>query len=317
MARELYPGGHRYHLRVGGSAATVERLSRDDLLRFYREVYAPAGAALVVVGDVTADAVRPSLERTFGGWTGSTGRHPAPAEAPQVPSTRIVLVDRPGAEQSEIRVARVGPPRTAEDYVEAVVLNTLLGGSFTSRLNQNLRETHGYTYGAGSSFDWRLGPGPVVAGAAAQTTVTDSSVVEFLHELSRIRGAPPSREETEKTERYVALSFPGQFETTSDVAARVADLVVYGLPEDFYDTFVRRVQEVSPEEIRETAGRYLDPDASLIVVVGDAERIGAGLAALGVGPVERLTVEQVMGPPPRIPAGGAAGAGSDSAADES
>jgi zinc protease len=310
LAAALYPQAHRYHLRTGGTAATVGRLSRDDLLGFYRQVYSPSNAALVVAGDVTAESLRPALEAAFGSWRGPIVQRASLPPAPQVEKTRVVLVDRPGSEQSEIRVARVGPPRTTEDYVRLEVLDTLLGGSFTSRLNANLRETHGYTYGAGSVVDWRLGPGPVLAGAAVHSAVTDSSVAEFLKELGRIRDEPPTSEETERAERYVALSLPAEFETTRDVAERVAEQVVYDLPDDFYDTFVRRVLEVTPEQIQETARRYLDPDASLIVVVGDAANVAAGLARLGVASVERRSVEQVMGPPPRLAGGGQEGSGS-------
>lgn len=303
LAAELYPERHRYHRRVGGTAASVERITRDDLLRFYRREYSPANAALVVAGDVTAEALRPALEAAFGGWRGPRVERPALPPAPQVERTRIVLVDRPGSEQSEIRVARVGPPRTTADYVRFEVLNTLLGGSFSSRLNANLREAHGYTYGAGSVFDWRAGPGPVLAGAAVQTAATDSSVTEFLRELRRIRDETPPADEVEKAERYVALSFPGQFETTRDLAERMLELVVYGLPPDFYDTFVRHVLEVTPAEVQAAARAALDPDASLIVVVGDAARVSPGLAKLGFGPLERRSVEQVMGPPPKVAGG--------------
>jgi zinc protease len=215
-----------------------------------------------------------------------------------------VLVDRPGSEQSEIRVARVGPPRSTSDYVRLVVLNTMLGGPFSSRLNQNLRETHGYVYHANSFFDFRRGPGPFVALAPAQTASTDSAVVEFLRELRRIRAETPPAEEVEKAQRYVALSFPSQFETTSDVAARVAELVVYDLPDDFYDTFVERVSAVTAQDVQAAARRYLDPERSLVVVVGDAAKVRPGLQGLGVGKVEQLTVEQVMGPRPRVAGGG-------------
>jgi predicted Zn-dependent peptidase len=247
--------------------------------------------------------LRPALERAFGGWQGGTvQRRPAPP-APQVAGTRIVLVDRPGSDQSEVRVARLAPARTTPDYVPLEVLNTLLGGSFTSRLNVNLRETHGYTYGAGTAIDWRLGPGPMGAGAAVQTAVTDSALVEILREFRRIRDETPSADEVGKTERYVALSFPGEFETTGDVTDRIAELVVYDLAADFYDTFVAKVLDVSAGQVQETARTYLDPGANLIVVVGDAAKLGAGLEKLGLGPVERRSVEDVMGPPPAFEGG--------------
>ena len=301
LTGELYPETHRYRTRAGGTAATIERLEREDLERFYREHYVPGNAALVVVGDVGEEELRPLLEAAFADWRGAGPPGRALPEAPQVERTRIVLVDRPASEQSEVRIARVGPPRSTEDYVRIVVLNTLLGGSFTSRLNQNLREAHGYAYGAGSAFDLRLGPGPVLASAPVHTAVTDSAVVEFLRELRRVREETPGAEEVEKAKRYVALSFPSRFETTREVAARLAELVVYDLPEDFYDTFVERVSAVTPEEVQATARSYLDPDASLIGVVGDAAAIRPGLAGLGLGDLELLTIQDVMGPPPRIP----------------
>jgi zinc protease len=300
QAAALYPGGHRYHARVGGTAETVARLGRQDLEDFYRRHYAPDNAALIVVGDVTAGDIRLRLEAVFGSWRARVqGRNPL-ANAPQVERTRIVLVDRPGSEQSEIRLVRLGPPRSTEDYVQLVVTNTLLGGTFSSRLNQNLREAHGYVYHAGSAFDFRAGPGPFMAGAAAQTAVTDSAVVEFLRELRRIRDERPADEEVEKAKRYVALSFPAEFETTTDVAARIAELVIYQLPGDFYDTFVEDVNGVTADDVQAAARSYLDPESVVIVVVGDAAKIRPGLERLGLGKIRQLSIDQVMGPQPKI-----------------
>lgn len=303
LAGALYPETHRYHQTVGGTSQTIGKLRREDLVRFFQENYGPANAALIVVGDVTAETIRPRLEAAFGDWRGKGAERTPLPDAPQVSKTHVVLVDRPGSEQSEIRVARLGPPRSTADYVRLVVLNTLLGGAFTSRLNQNLRETHGYVYHANSTFDFRVGPGPFLALAPAHTAVTDSAVVEFLRELRRIREEEASTGEVEKAKRYLALSFPAEFETTADVAGKLAELVIYDLPQDFYDTFVERVSAVTAQEVRAAATTYLDTEASVILVVGDAARVRAGLEGLGVGEVEQLTIEQVMGPPPQIGSG--------------
>jgi predicted Zn-dependent peptidase len=191
-------------------------------------------------------------------------------------------VDRPGAAQSEIRVGRVAVDRATPDYFPLTVLNTVLGGSFTSRLNSTLREEKGYTYGAGSGFSMRTEPGPFVASAAVHTPVTDSAVVEFLREIRRIREEPVPEEELERAKRYVALRQPQRFETVGDVAARLSEMVLYELPADYWAEYVERTLAVDAAEVQRVAREHLDPDRMIVVVAGDRAVIEAPLRALGM-----------------------------------
>ena len=184
-----------------------------------------------------------------------------------------------------IRIGHVGPARSTPDWYALEVLNTILGGAFTSRLNQNLRETHGYTYGAFSQFAARRLAGAFVALASVVTAKTDSSLVEFLKELRRIRDEPVPDAELAKAKAYVTLGLPGDFETTGGAAARFRDVLGYGLPLDYYDRYIERVGAVTAVDVQRVARQYIDPDHFDIVVVGDKAQIEAGIKALNEGPI--------------------------------
>ena len=280
----VYGDAHPY-----GRLPAVEstrRMDRAALDGFHRRHYRPAGSTLILVGDVDPEALHPVVERAFGGWSGTTAPPPALPGAPAPERTTLYLVDKPGAAQSEIRIGHVGVPRSHPDYFPLVVLNTVLGGSFTSRLNTNLREVHGYAYGAGSSFSFRRGAGPFTASSAVFTAKTDSAVIEFFRELRRIREEAVPADELERAKRYVALGLPRRFETTADVAAQVAELEVHGLSLDLYNDYVARVLAVTPADVRRVAGEYLRPDRAVVVVVGDLQQIEPRLRLLDLGPVE-------------------------------
>jgi len=223
---------------------------------------------------------------------------PALPAASQLASRQVFVVDKPGAAQSEIRIGWIGVARSTPDYFPLVVLNTILGGSFTSRLNQNLREEHGYTYGAGSSFAMRLAPGPFVAGAGVQTDKTAEAVAEFLSEFEGILKPVPAEELT-KARSYVAYSFPGEFETTRDVARRVEEMATYRLPDGYFSEYVQRILTVTGAELQRVAKQYIQPGRFAVVVVGDRKAVEQPLRALKLGPVKVLTVDDVMGPAPR------------------
>lgn len=268
------------------STAAVRRFDREALRSFHRAFYRPGSTTLVLVGDVDAATVHPMVERAFGGWQG--GEAPAfPAlNAPAGAARRVFLIDKQGAAQSEIRIGHPGVARSHPDYFPLLVLNTVLGGSFTSRLNSNLREAHGYSYGAGSSFATRRGAGPFTAGAAVVTAKTDSALIEFFRELDRIRAEPVSQDELDRAKKYVALGLPRNLETTSALAGSLADLAVHGLDASFYDSYVQRVMAVTAEDLRRVASQYVRPGEAVVVVVGDLKAIEPGVRALGLGPVE-------------------------------
>src|SRR4249920_3022677 len=243
FARVLFGVEHRYGTPLSGTAETIKAFTTDDLRAFYQSVFRPDNAAMLVVGDVKPDTVVPMLEKQFGSWRPSGSAAP-PVKFPPVdqPATRTVyLVDKPGAPQSQIRIGWIGVPRATPDYFPLVVMNTILGGSFSSRLNMNLREQHGYTYGASSTFDMRASAGPFVAAAGVQTDKTAEALKEFFNELNGILQAVPA-DELARAKNYVALRYPSSFETTGDISRRLEDALIFHLPDDYFSKYVQSIQ---------------------------------------------------------------------------
>lgn len=287
FAEELYGDLHPYGTSPSGTEASIGRFERDALVGFYRTHYHPANAFLVVVGDVDPSSLLPQLESAFGGWAPAPVVAPALPPLPPVPeAARIRVVDKPGAPQSEIRVGQVGPARSTPDYFALVLMNTILGGSFTSRLNMALREERGYTYGAGSRFDFRLGPGPFLAASAVHTDVTDDAVSVFLEEIRRIRDERVLEGELERARNFLALGMPRTLETTEEIARRLAEIELFALGDDYLERWTERIRVVDASDVERVARRYLDPDRASVVVVGDRARVEEPLERLGVGAVE-------------------------------
>ena len=285
FSRALYGDKHPYGYPAVGNEASIRAVSVDDLTRFHDAYFTASNAAIVVVGDVTPAALLPKLEAAFGTWASGAAPKLALPPAKQVARREVLLVDKPGAPQSEIRVGAMGAARQTEDYYAIVVMNTILGGSFTSRLNQNLREDKGYTYGAGSSFAFRPAPGPFVASSAVQTEVTDKALAEFFKEFAGIRRPIPVEEIT-RAENYEALGYPAGFQSVDDIAGSIAELVEYGLPLDYLNHYVARILGVPPAQVEAAARKYVDPNRMIVVVVGDRAKIQPELEKLGLGPVE-------------------------------
>jgi predicted Zn-dependent peptidase len=297
----VFGDAHPYGRRTTGTEASLRAFTPDDLRRFHQTYFRPDDAALVVVGDITAAQILPKLEATFGKWTVSGGVAAAPRwpEATQVGARQVFLADKPGAAQTEVIIGRVGVPRTTADYYALTVMNTALGGSFTSRLNQNLREEKQYTYGAFSSFQYDKLPGPFLASASVQTAVTDKALTEFMKELTRIR-AGVSVDELTRAKNYVALRFPGRFQSITTIARQLGDLVIYDLPLDYYNNYVQHIQAVTAADVRRVANQYIDPNRMVVVLVGDRSKIEAGVRALKLGPMRTLTIDEVLGPAPVV-----------------
>ena len=293
--RMLFGPTHRYGTSANGLPAAIESLTAADLQTFYRAHYRPDNATLIVVGDVTTASIMPLLEKAFGGWK-TQGVAPLVAEvplAPQLKTRHIYLVDKPDAPQSQIRIGWIGVPRSTPDYAALEVLNTILGGSFTSRLNQNLRETHGYSYGASSAFDMRRSAGPFLAAAGVQSDKTAPAVQEFFNELNGIV-KPITDAELQKAKNYVALGFPAEFETTGDLARKLEELVIYNLPDTTYSDFVAAVNKVTASELQRLAARYIQPDKMAVVVVGDVKSIEGPIRQLGLGPVTVVSIDELF-----------------------
>ncbi len=290
--RMVYGGQHPYGRPLPGTIASVESIAVDDLRGFYERYYRPNNGVLIVVGDVDPKTLLPGLEHAFGSWKAQ----PVPADAggaPPRPPDRgvaVYLVDKPGAAQSEIRIGHAGTARTTSpDYYALLVMNTVLGGLFTSRINLNLRERRGYTYGARSAWSFRRGDGPFVASAGVFTAKSDSAITEFLRELGDIRGPrPASVEEVELAKNALVRSHPRRLETNDGVAGVLAELALFGLPESEISELNTRVAAVTPDEATRVAEKYISPENFSVVVVGDLAKIRPGIEALQLGPVKVL-----------------------------
>jgi predicted Zn-dependent peptidase len=294
--QSVFAATHPYHRSTQGDSATVAVFDSAAVRRFYEAAMRPERSSLFVVGDVAEADVRRLLAQHLGSWR-ATGpalplpRGPVTSEHPA--STRVHLVDKPGAAQSVIILGWPGVERTSNDYAALTVMNTILGGSFSSRLNTNLRETKGYSYGAGSGFSWRVIPGPFSASSQVRTNVTDSSLVEFFRELRAIRDARVPAVELERAKAYVEFNIPGTLESTTQVASQMAQLDVFGLTLEELPRLASQVRAVTAEDVQRVAQKYLTPDRAHIVVVGDLSAVRPGIEALNLGPIDVMAVSVI------------------------
>jgi zinc protease len=272
--------------------AALEHMSLDDVRDFHRRAYQPAHAVLIVVGDLSHDQAHADALVAFGTWVPEPAaeRLPPPGlDDPGRAAHRLLLVDRPGAAQSELRIGHVAVSRRTPDYHALVVANLVLGGQFVSRLNMNLREQRGYTYGARSWFEFRLGPGPFQMSASVQTEVTASAIVEAVAEMTSLSAARPiTATELETARATLTKGYPRNFETADQIARSVAQLALYELPDDYFATFVPRVAALDLSAVQAAASRNLHPERLVTLVVGDAERVAPTLDVLDVGPPVRI-----------------------------
>ena len=283
--RLTYAEGVPYGRPLSGTAESVGPFSPDAAANFVAACYRPKGSGVVVVGDVDAGQVRSLVETHFGEWTGrSEHRHEIYAE-PRTRERGIVVVHRADAVQSEIRIGHVGEARSTPHYFPLRVLNTVLGGAFTSRLNLKLREERGFTYGVRSRFLVRRGAGPWCVSTAVGTDVTADAVWEALSEITTLVAEGPTDEEVGAARDYLAGVFPLELETTGQIAARIAELLVYDLPGDYYAGYRDRIRGVTLEEACDVARRCIRPDEMTVVVGGDAAEVQAPLEELGWGSV--------------------------------
>ncbi|MCW5962114.1 MAG: insulinase family protein [Pyrinomonadaceae bacterium] len=279
----LYGADHPYGISI--NEASVKSMTREDAEKFYETYFRPNNATLIVVGNVEMKSLVGKLETAFAGW--KAGDIPAAnvGSAPERKGTAIYLVDKPGAAQSVISIGQVGVSRDNPDYFALQVMNSILGGQFSARVNMNLREDKGYTYGARTGFSYRKGAGPFTAGADVQTAVTKESVQEFLKELNGIRGSVPVTEsELEYNKQSLIRRFPAGFETTNQIAGQLSNVVIYGLPDSYFNDFIGKIKAVTLEDVNRVANKYLSPDKMAIVIVGDRKVIEPRLKEIsGIG----------------------------------
>ena len=292
-ARFVFANGATYGRPLGGVEGSLARLGADDARAFAACRYGPAEAAVVIVGALEPADAMAIAEEGLGGWQRHVETPPEPSARPRSRKRAVHVVHRPGSVQSQIRVGHVGVDRAVDDYFATIVLNLILGGSFSSRLNLNLRERHGFTYGVTSSFSPRRGPGPFAVSTAVENAVTGAAVAEIVGEIEGIVASGPNPEEVETTRSYLAGVFPLRVETTGQIASRVAGMIVYDLGDDYYRTYRERVARVTRADVAGAARTHLRPDELCIVVVGDAAEVAGQLEGLDIGPV---SVHDGMGP---------------------
>ena len=291
FARVLYGGAHPYGQR--STETTVKAITRDDVVNFAKTYYQPGRAIITVVGDVTPGKVKSSVEKALAAW--SKGGDKPSFDYPKLPElqpAKIYLVDKPGAAQSVVNIGLPGPPRNTPDYFALQVLNTILGGQFQSRLNANIREQKGYSYGVNSAFNYGKGPGAFRAGGSIFTDKTDAALIEFMKELKGIVGEKPITDEEIKTAKESLIQgLPQRFASVTAISGAITSLVVQGLPEDFYQTYAQNVSAVTKEDLARVAKRYIDLNHLAIVIVGDRSKVETALKATEIAPITMLDIE--------------------------
>jgi zinc protease len=280
-----------YGFRPVGTTESVKATTEADLKGFWAAHYLSGDSALVLSGDITEADARRLAEKYFGGWkadSASPGMTISSAASQQAlaPERKVIVVDKPGSPQTTLIAFGLGVPRKTPDYAQVVEMNSILGGLFSSRINMNLREQHGYTYGAFSGFSFYRDGGPFFAGAQVRTDVTAPAAKELFAELDRIHTEPATPEELKLARDNALRSLPGQFETAASQTALAAELFVYGLPNDYFQKLPASFEAVTPEAVAKAADEYVHPKSLVVVAVGDRAKIEPGLKELNLGTIE-------------------------------
>jgi zinc protease len=283
---ELLYRGHPYgHLAIG-TETSLSAMTLAEVTTFHAHAYSPVRATIVAAGDASHDRLAALAEGAFGSWTAAHGPDlpDVTRAAVQPPAERLVLLHRSGAAQSELRVGHVAVSRSTPDYHALVALNMVLGGQFVSRINMNLREGKGYTYGARTSFEFRRGRGPFVLAASVQSDATADAMREVFSEIHAIRGERPvTRAELDLGRAALTRGYPRNFETAEQVSRAAAQLALFDLPDDYFTTFVPRVLALDEADLTRAAEQYIDPSQLVTVIVGDREKVAPALARLALG----------------------------------
>jgi zinc protease len=284
-ALNLFGAASPYGFDALGTAASLRAITRDEIEAFYSSHYGPKSSLLELTGDLTPAEARKLADESFGKWTSSAQPVSAPP-APAIPERRVLIVDKPGAPQTALVVFGVGMQRNSPDYPAAAVMNNMLGGLFSSRINLNLREDKGYTYGASSIFRFYPGTGPFLAGAQVRTDVTAPATDQLFKELDGIHTKPLTDAELRLSKDSIIRSIPGDFESAADLNGELANLWLFGLPLDYYTRLPAQIEGVTSADAQAAAAKYIHPQNLLVIAVGDKARIESGLKDLKLGPVE-------------------------------
>jgi zinc protease len=284
-AAALYGPQHPYGYSEIGTEAALKSVSRADMESFWKQNFVPNNAALVVAGDISMSELRAMAEKAFGAWQRGTPAQPA-LGAPATTSARVVIVDKPGSPQTQLRVASIGAPRSSPDFRPMQVMNLALGGLFSSRINMNLREEHGYTYGANSQFSFRRAAGPFQIASGVRTDVTAAAVGEIFKEVRGMVEKPVSADELQKAKDSLANSLPGAFESSANAVGNFSNVFIYNLGLDYYTRYAEQVNAVTTDQALAVSKKYLVPGSMVVVAVGDRAKIEPELRKLDLGAVE-------------------------------
>jgi zinc protease len=281
----LFGSANPYSYDALGTAASLHAITREEIAAFHTSHYGPKSSLLELTGDVTPAEARKLAEEAFGKWT-SSASPVSPPQPPLAPERKILLVDKPGSPQTALLAFGVGLPRSSPDYAATTVMNTMLGGLFSSRINMNLREEHGYTYGAFSFFWFYRGTGPFIAGAQVRSDVTAPAAEQLFKELDGIHSRPLTDAELRLAKDSIIRSLPGNFESADSVNGQLADLWTFNLPIDYYTKLPAEIEGVTSADAQKAAAKYVRPENLLVIAVGDKAKIESGLKDLKLGPVE-------------------------------
>lgn len=283
-------GNIRYAIPVEGNATSIQQIKRTDVQNFYQQHFQPQNASLIIVGDLNLGQAKELCHKHFDDWSG-TGTEPIVLpEFEQPTQTEVHLLHKPDAAQTELRMGHLGIERSNPDYFAVTLLNEILGGYFLSRINMNLREKNGFTYGAGSSFSYRKGVGPFHISAAVQSEHTAAAVKEVMKEIKQIRATHVTDEELNNARGQMVGLFPIAFETSDQIAMGISNIILSELPDLYYNTFRENISKVTRTDLLEAAQKYLHPDNMLVVVTGDRNIIEEDLRKLF-----KVTVYDVQG----------------------
>ena len=291
MWTDIYGTQHPYGHMVIGKEATLRNATRDDIQKLYKTYFRPDNAALILSGDLKEAEARRLAIAAFGGWRKAAGPVPGAVAAIVPAPERVLIADKPGTPQTTLLVAQLGVQRSDPDHEKLTVMNQVLGGLFSSRLNLNLREAHGYTYGAYSSLPENRLPGPYIMGADVRTDVTGASVKEMMSEVSGMISSPVTPDELRLAKESVARTLPAYFMTTASTAATIGQLYLLDLPPDYYQGLPARIESITAEDVSRVTQKHLRPGDMKVIAVGDRARIEPQLSALKLGPIGHRTLD--------------------------
>jgi zinc protease len=290
----LYGKGHPYSLPFTGSGteASVSKLTREDLVKWHDTWFKPNNATLLIVGDTTLAAIKPKLEKLFAGWKGGDVPKKNVAQVAQPEKNSVYLIDRPGSGQSIIFGAQLAPPRNDPDAIPLQLVNDIFGGNFSSRINMNLREDKHWSYGVFSVMPAARGQRPYLSISPVETDKTKESLSELVREYKDVSGAKPILEKELTDEQSNAtLGLPGSFETVQQLAGAYSQILQYGLPEDYFNTFTEKAMSLTPESANAIAKKFIQPDHLVWVVVGDMAKVEKGIRDLNLGEIHKIDAD--------------------------